>query len=93
MNARRIRDSSVERVDRWMRRGWLVELAVDWDAAFEIACDLSQKHTDRTGGRAIDLLHVAFAKSIEAESFLTTDERQGGIARAEGLKVIAPDGE
>jgi hypothetical protein len=36
------------------------------------------------------LLHVASALTLECELFLTTDDRQAQLARAEGLKVVRP---
>jgi hypothetical protein len=46
-------------------------------------------HTERLGARAIDLLHVAGALTLESELFLTTDARQAQLAKAEGLKVAS----
>jgi predicted nucleic acid-binding protein len=46
---------------------------------------LSEKHTERLGCRAFDLLHVALALELECEAFLTSDRIQGALARAEGL--------
>jgi predicted nucleic acid-binding protein len=41
------------------------------------------------GTRAIDLLHVACALTLESELFLTTDARQARLAKAEKLKVVS----
>jgi hypothetical protein len=57
------------------------------EAAMTRAGELSDAHTERIGGRAIDLLHVASALALECELFLTADERQGKVASAEGLKM------
>ncbi len=72
-----------------LSRGLLVEVAVDWDASIQRACFLSGKHTAATGARGFDLLHVALALDLESEVFFTTDDRQGRIATAEGLKVAS----
>jgi predicted nucleic acid-binding protein len=85
--AARIRDASLARVDRWVARGWLVEKTLDWDGAMELACELSARHVDRSGGRSFDLLQVAYAIQLKSEMFVTTDRTQREIARAEGLEV------
>ena len=37
--------------------------------------------------RAIDLLHIACALLLGSEIFLTSDQRQAGLAKPEGLQV------
>ena len=59
------------------------------DTAILRATQLSAAHTEKIGLRAIDLLHVASALILESELFLTTDERQTLLAKAEGLKVVS----
>lgn len=54
-------------------------------AMFERAQALAGKHTARLGVRSLDILHVAVALELQAESFLTFDRRQARLARAEGL--------
>lgn len=49
--------------------------------------ELSKSHTIADGHRSFDILHVATALVLEAEKFLTFDERQRKLAQAEGLKV------
>jgi hypothetical protein len=39
--------------------------------------------------RAIDLLHVAGALLLQSEVFLTFDERQFALAKAEGMEAPA----
>ncbi len=56
--------------------------------AFSRARSLSEKHTERLGCRAFDVLHVALALELECEAFLTSDRIQGALARAEGLDPI-----
>jgi len=58
-------------------------------AGLESAANLSTVHTERLGARAIDLLHVAGALTLDSELFLTTDGRQAQLAKAEGLKVVS----
>jgi predicted nucleic acid-binding protein len=84
----RERDAALARIERWLERGWLVEAATDGDDAFLRARTLSEKHTERLGCRAFDLLHVALALELECEAFLTADRVQGVLARAEGLNTV-----
>ena len=48
---------------------------------------ISARHTIRGGHRTLDVLHVATAIHARMDSFLTFDENQAGLARAEGLKA------
>lgn len=88
-HAARERDAAVARVLRLLERRTLVEVIVDLDVVVARAAELSTAHTERLGARAIDLLHVASALTLESELFLTTDRRQAQLAKAEGLKVVS----
>lgn len=83
----RERDTTLARVVQYLKRGALSEVVVDMDSAMDRARQLSSTHTDRLGARAIDLLHVACAVLLGSEVFLTFDQRQAELARAESLKV------
>jgi predicted nucleic acid-binding protein len=48
---------------------------------------LSATHTLTGGHRSMDILHVATALQLKASLFLTFDENQRTLARAEGLQV------
>lgn len=83
------RDAALARVDHLLARRTLLDVSLDTDAVIAQAAILSAKHTERSGARAIDLLHVAGALALEIELFLTTDVRQAQLAKAEGLKVVS----
>ena len=68
--------------------GALVEAVVDWPDSYNIAEDLSGRHTARAGFRAMDILHVATALHLGAREFLTFDTDQGQLAGIEGLTVL-----
>lgn len=51
------------------------------------AVTLARRYTARYGTRSIDILHVATARALGAEAFLTFDRRQLRLARAAGLRV------
>ncbi len=54
-------------------------------AMFEKAKQISQRRTRSLGIRALDLLHVASAVVLQAETFYSFDVDQRKLARAEGL--------
>ena len=87
----RERDAALARVERWLERGWLIEVAVDCDEALRRARTLSEQHTERLGCRGFDLLHIALALALESEAFLTADRTQAAAARAEGLNVTVSE--
>jgi predicted nucleic acid-binding protein len=83
----RKRDAALSRLENLGKRAFL-DVAADPDTVIARAARLSSAHTERLGARAIDLLHVAGALTLESELFLTTDGRQAQLARAEGMKVV-----
>jgi predicted nucleic acid-binding protein len=85
----RERDAALARVQHLLSRRTLLDVSLDMDAVISQAATLSMKHTERLGARAIDLLHLAGALTLESELFLTTDRRQAHLAKAEGLKVVS----
>jgi predicted nucleic acid-binding protein len=60
---------------------------LDWSAILTHAIDLSKKHSASIGSRSLDILHVASALSINADRFLTLDDRQTRLAALAGLKI------
>jgi len=60
-------------------------LAVDWGDVHSLAERFSARHTMGKGHRTLDVLHVATALHAGLKSFLTFDENQAALARAEGL--------
>ena len=87
MNIRREYDAAFSRLNHFLKTGVLREVSLDMDSALERARLLSRNHTERLGARAVDLLHVASALVLQSEAFLTFDQRQAELARAEGLKI------
>ena len=60
---------------------------VEWALVHQMAEELSERHTQKNGHRFADLLHVATARHLGASEFLTFDENQTKLAKAEGMKV------
>jgi predicted nucleic acid-binding protein len=58
---------------------------------FAKAMELADRHSAGLGTRSLDLLHVAAALLLKAQTFLSFDERQRNAAKAEGLKVQPSD--
>jgi predicted nucleic acid-binding protein len=52
---------------------------------FSSCVELARKHVAVLGVRTLDTLHVACALELKADLFWTCDERQRGLAEAEGL--------
>ena len=50
-------------------------------------CRISEAHTLSTGSRAYDITHVAAARVLNADVFLSFDSRQRALAELLGLKV------
>jgi predicted nucleic acid-binding protein len=69
-----------------MAAGLWVEVGLP-DLVFELCVDLARRHGPRLGVRTLDSLHVASALQLKAEQFWTFDERQGKLAKLEGLKT------
>ncbi len=66
--------------------GALEILPVDWGDVHSLAERISARHTMRGGHRTLDVLHVATAMHVGADTLLTLDENQAALAGAEGLK-------
>jgi hypothetical protein len=85
----RERDAALARLEHLVARRALLDVTLDMDVVIARAANLSSAHTERLGARAIELLHVAGALTLECELFLTTDARQAQLAKAESLKVVS----
>ena len=56
-------------------------------AVFEKAKQIARSRTPQLGARTLDILHVASALELQADSFYTFDRIQANLAKAEGLIV------
>lgn len=84
--------AAIQAIESDLNTGSLVRPPVDWAQMFCMSVDLSTKHTPTRGCRSLDILHVALAQSVEAEIFLSLDDRQKALARKVGLTVADIDG-
>lgn len=67
--------------------GAIVTVPVDWADVASIAERLSAQYTWTEGYRGFDVLHVATALHLGATEFLSFDDKQKDLAKAEGLMV------
>ncbi|MGO9837376.1 MAG: type II toxin-antitoxin system VapC family toxin [Polyangiaceae bacterium] len=77
-------------LDNDIRDGGLTLVDTLWRRSLDLATDLSARHTARLGTRTLDVLHVATAVTLEMTHFVSYDARQVALARAVGLRVLAP---
>jgi predicted nucleic acid-binding protein len=77
----------LEKLELNIAAGAFKVVPADWAAVHALAERLSAQHTAAAGNRSFDILHVATALHFGAREFLTFDERQAALARAEGLRV------
>lgn len=76
--------------DEDLAEGRYVETDVLWRATLRRASQISRAHTPAVGCRTLDVLHVATALELGLRNFVTFDGRQRQLARAAGLRPIAP---
>ena len=60
---------------------------IDWTDVLREAEKLGAAHNEIIGCRSADVFHVAAARKIGCETFLTLDEKQRAMARAAGLSA------
>lgn len=70
-----------------LKVGGLLLVAAEWQDVHSLAEQLSVKHTISGGNRPMDLLHVATAMHLRLSQFLSFDENQKKLAKAEGLRL------
>lgn len=85
-DARRI----LHRLEADVRAGYFHHLEADWRDVFRAACAISAQHGFSQTCRSADLLHVAYAKVLRADLFVSFDADQVALAKAAGLKSLFP---
>ncbi|MDB6037074.1 MAG: hypothetical protein JWM99_915 [Verrucomicrobiales bacterium] len=80
----------IHRLEADVRLGYFMHLEADWRDVLASANELSAVHGYSLACHSADLLHVAFAREISAETFITFDEDQLDLAKAAGMKVVRP---
>lgn len=87
---RHVARAAVGDLDSDIREGRLALVDALWRRTLDLAADLSTRFTARLGTRTLDVLHVATAVTLEMRLFVTYDVRQSDLAKAAGLRVVAP---
>lgn len=63
----------------------IVHASIDWTDVLREAEKLGATHNVAIGGRSADLFHVAAARALGRDTFLTFDARQAAMVKAAGL--------
>lgn len=82
------RNAIWSKVQLQIRSGFFVLLSPSSTELHDKARELSDLHTAKYATRSLDLLHVAAALLMGAETFLSFDQRQRKVAEAQGLQVL-----
>ena len=77
---------AIRDLDADAERGVLRVLPVP-ATAWDVASRLSKEHSAKLGTRSLDILQVATAIMLRADTLLTFDRNQVALARAEGLQT------
>ena len=74
-------------VGRDLRSGRLVPQPVNWGPIYRAAAHWAALRSPAIGCRSLDVLHVALAKKLSRNEFLSFDARQKLLAAALGMSV------
>lgn len=81
---------ALDDLDADIQAGRLVLVDTLWRRTLDLSAELSQRHTAKLGTRTLDVLHVAAALTLDMIHFVSYDARQAKLAKAAGLRVLAP---
>jgi hypothetical protein len=70
-----------------LNAGILARLEVDYDAVFDVAMELSQKHGQTIPVKTADLLHLAMME-FGFDHFVTADKQQHDFAVRAGIQSV-----
>ena len=85
-DARRV----IHRLETDVRVGYFQHMEADWRTVLRTAYQISATHGFSVPCRSADLLHVAYAVALGADSFVSFDDDQVVLARAAGLEALRP---
>ena len=77
-----------QRFNSDLEAGIFRTLPVPSSKLYPTSARLSDTHSATLGTRSLDLMHVAAALILGAQTFLSLDSRQRAAAKAEGMKVL-----
>jgi predicted nucleic acid-binding protein len=84
------RHDALASLDEDFSEGRYALVDVLWRATLRRADEIARQHTATVGCRTLDVLHVATAVELGLRTMVTFDRRQQTLARATGLRVVAP---
>lgn len=87
---RDVAEGAISDFEADVREGRLTLIDALWRRTLDVALELSSRHTAKLGTRTLDVLHVATALTLETKHFVSYDDRQSKLAKAVGLRVLAP---
>jgi predicted nucleic acid-binding protein len=70
------------------KEGLLVECDLEFEFLLRRALNLSERYAGPLGLKTLDILHVATALELEADTLASFDHRQRALAAELGLKVL-----
>lgn len=82
-DARRI----IHRLETDVRLSYFLHMEADWRDVLRTASEISAEHAFSIYCRSADLLHVAYAKELAADLFVSFDKDQVELAEAAGLNA------
>src|SRR5438874_265914 len=59
-----------------LKTGRLIPTTIRWPGVLRLARKMSELHAATVGTRSLDVLHVAAAKTVKSDQFVTFDARQ-----------------
>ncbi len=82
--------AAVSLIKEDLKNGILLPVELNWSEAWDQCRSMADRFASVTGARTLDTLHVAAARVLEADQFVTSDQRQILLARQVGLAVLDP---
>lgn len=79
---------AISDLDNEIANGDVLLIPCDWELVHQTANRIDAQYTLQKGYRALDILHVATALALGAKEFLTFDQTQSQLAKAEGLRTL-----
>jgi predicted nucleic acid-binding protein len=75
----------IHRLENDVRLGYFLHMEADWRDVLRGAYEISSAHGFSLFCRSADLLHIAYARELAAERFVTFDRDQLELAQTVGL--------
>jgi predicted nucleic acid-binding protein len=80
----------INRLETDVQLGYFLHLEADWRDVLRTAGEISASHAFIRPCPATDFLHIAYAKELAADVFVSFDEEQLALAEAVGLTTVNP---